>query len=122
MIRVTICCPEELRNDANQLASALGRGPHDDQTFGPPSRERNGTWFSLASFEVGADWLEGAMLPLSAPGWEVDLFAAENAQAKLNIWQVGSPLPVPQPSDEQIVVIVGLRPLDAVVELGLMSG
>lgn len=67
--------------------SALGFGPDDAQTFGAANRERNGTRFSLASIEAGEDWLERAVLPLAAPDWEVDLLAAQNAQAQLEIWR-----------------------------------
>lgn len=34
MIRILICCPSIYRDDAKQLACALGFGPHDAQTFG----------------------------------------------------------------------------------------
>ena len=33
-MRITIACPEALRDDANQLAMVLGYGPDDAETYG----------------------------------------------------------------------------------------
>lgn len=127
MIRITILCPEAHVGDANQLAMALGEGPADGLTFGPPGwQDRAGNRHAVASLQVSAGWLCAAGRALLRPEWDVppyriNLTGAGRAQAAVLIWAPepeGPPLPEPQPG--RVIVIVGLAPETALLMAGMV--
>lgn len=84
MSRLTLICPETLIEDANALASALGVGPDDGQSFGNPVWiDENGARFAVMSL-VSATLSDTLAAPLVAPTWPVDLQAAERARTRIS--------------------------------------
>ena len=84
--RVTICVPEALIDDANQLALCLGTTPWDAQTFGQIwTEDASGNRYTYAHTPVSAAWLASVGATLSAPAFapDADLAAAGRAQAAL---------------------------------------
>ena len=52
-MRLTIACPEALRDDANQLAMVLGYGPSDALTYGELNwQDAGGNLYACASLPV----------------------------------------------------------------------
>ena len=87
-MRLTIACPDALRDDANNLAMILGYGPYDAETYGSLNWEdAAGNLYACASLIVSDTFVSTAQSTLSRPAWDVDniidMDAARRAQAAL---------------------------------------
>ena len=87
-MRLTIACPEALRDDANQLAMVLGYGPSDAETYVALNwQDADGNLYACASLIVSDTFVSTAQSTLSRPTWDVDniidMDAARRAQAAL---------------------------------------
>jgi len=87
-MRITIACPEALRDDANNLAMALGYRPDDAGTYvGLNWQDADGNLYACASLIVSDTFVSTAQSTLSRPTWDVDniidMDAARRAQAAL---------------------------------------
>jgi hypothetical protein len=87
-MRLTIACPEALRDDANQLAMVLGFGPDDVQTYVALNwQDVDGNLYACASLPVSDTFTSAAQSPLQRPAWDTDnhvnMAGANRAQAAL---------------------------------------
>jgi len=94
-MRITIACPDALRDDANQLAMVLGYGRGDAQTYVDLNwQDADGNLYACASLPVSDTFTSAAQTALQRPAWDADntvnMAGAGRAQAAL----VFSPVPV----------------------------
>jgi len=94
-MRITIACPDALRDDANNLAMVLGFGPDDALTYGALNwQDAAGNLYACASLPVSDTFTTAAQTALQRPVWDADnhvnMAGAGRAQAAL----VFSPVPV----------------------------
>jgi len=87
-MRLTIACPEALRDDANNLAMALGYRPDDAGTYvGLNWQDADGNLYACASLIVSDTFTTAAQSGLQRPSWDtdniIDMDAARRAQAAL---------------------------------------
>ena len=87
-LRLTIACPDALRDDANNLAMALGYRPDDAGTYvGLNWQDADGNLYACASLIVSDTFTTAAQSGLQRPSWDtdniVDMDAARRAQAAL---------------------------------------
>jgi hypothetical protein len=87
-MRLTIACPEALRDDANQLAMVLGYDPSDAETYVALNwNDVDGNLYACASLPVSDTFTTAAQSGLQRPAWDVDniidMAAANRAQAAL---------------------------------------
>ena len=87
-MRITIACPDALRDDANNLAMVLGYGPSDAETYGSLNwLDTAGNLYACASLIVSDTFTTAAQSGLQRPSWDVDTIidmdAARRAQAAL---------------------------------------
>jgi len=87
-MRITIACPEALRDDANQLAMVLGYSPDDAETYGELNwQDAGGNLYACASLIVSDAFTTVAQSGLQRPAWDTDshvnMDAARRAQAAL---------------------------------------
>jgi len=87
-MRLTIACPEALRDDANQLAMVLGYGPDDAETYVALNwQDAAGNLYACASLIVSDAFTTVAQSGLQRPSWDTDshvnMDAARRAQAAL---------------------------------------
>jgi len=87
-MRLTIACPDALRDDANNLAMALGYRPDDAGTYvGLNWQDADGNLYACASLIVSDTFTTAAQSGLQRPSWDtdniVDMDAARRAQAAL---------------------------------------
>lgn len=122
-MRITVACPESLRDDANNLAMVLAFGPADALTYGGLNwRDGSGNLYAAASFEARPEWVAGAQSPLQRPEWDsepyvIDLTAANRAQAALVFWAgEGS---IPQAVADKLTAIGGMDGLASLAAMNL---
>ena len=118
-MRLTIACPEALRDDANQLAMVLGYGPDDAQTYIAPNwQDVDGNLYACASLPVSDTFTSAAQSGLQRPAWDTDshvnMAGANRAQAAL----VFSLTPVTAMPDK-LTACVGDDPLAVMAAMGL---
>jgi len=87
-MRITIACPEALRDDANQIAMVLGYGPDDAETYVALNwHDVDGNLYACASLPVSDTFTTTAQSGLQRPAWNTDnhvnMDAARRAQAAL---------------------------------------
>jgi len=87
-MRITIACPDALRDDANNLAMVLGYGPSDAETYVALNwLDTAGNLYACASLPVSDTFTTTAQSGLQRPAWDVDniidMDAARRAQAAL---------------------------------------
>jgi hypothetical protein len=87
-MRLTIACPDVLRDDANNLAMILGYGPSDAETYGALNwQDDDGNLYAVASLPVSAAFTTTAQSGLQRPTWDTDnhvnMAGANRAQAAL---------------------------------------
>ena len=87
-MRLTIACPDALRDDANDLAMVLGYGPDDALTYDELNwQDDDGNLYAVASLPVSDTFVSTAQSTLSRPAWDfdniIDMDAAWWAQAVL---------------------------------------
>jgi len=118
-MRLTIACPEALRDDANQIAMVLGYGPDDAETYGELNwQDADGNLYAVASLPVSDTFTTTAQTALQRPSWDTDshvnMAGANRAQAAL----VFSPTPVAAMPDK-LTACVGDDALATVAAMGL---
>ena len=87
-MRLTIACPDALRDDANQLAMALGYRPDDAGTYvGLNWQDADGNLYACASLIVSDTFTTAAQSGLQRPSWDTDshvnMAGANRAQSAL---------------------------------------
>jgi len=87
-MRLTIACPDALRDDANNLAMILGYGPDDAATYVALNwQDADGNLYACASLTVSDAFTTTAQSGLQRPAWDTDniisMAAANRAQAAL---------------------------------------
>jgi len=87
-MRLTIACPDALRDDANNLAMVLGFGPSDAKTYVVLNwQDAGGNLYACASLPVSDTFTTTAQTALQRPSWDIDniidMDAARRAQAAL---------------------------------------
>jgi hypothetical protein len=90
-MRITIACPDALRDDVNNLAMVLGYGPSDAETYGELNwQDEDGNLYACASLIVSDAFTTAAQSGLQRPSWDtdshvniIDMDAARRAQAAL---------------------------------------
>jgi len=87
-MRLTIACPEALRDDANNLAMVLGFGPDDAETYVALNwNDVDGNLYACASLPVSDTFTTAAQSGLQRPAWDTDnhvnMAGANRAQAAL---------------------------------------
>ncbi|SUZ33968.1 hypothetical protein ROE7235_03749 [Roseibaca ekhonensis] len=68
---LTAICPEAMISDANNWAMIALDGLVHCATFDPPTYQREGSRFAVASFLVAPGWLDRATGTLTRPAWDV---------------------------------------------------
>ena len=124
-MRLTVACPEALRDDANQLAMLLAEGAADASTYDALNwQDAAGNLYACASFVASREWIEGATGPLQRPEWDteeiIDMAAAARAQQALVVWMGGDD-PVPHASPDALTVVAGGDALASVAAMGLVA-
>ena len=120
-MRLTIACPEAMRDDANNLAMVLGYGPSDAETYVALNwQDADGNLYACASLIVSDTFVSKAQSTLSRPAWDVDniidMDAARRAQAAL----VFSLTPVAAMPDK-LTACAGDDALATLAAMGLMQ-
>ena len=87
-MRITIACPDALRDDANNLAMVLGYRPDDAETYvGLNWQDAGGNLYACASLPVSDTFTTAAQSGLQRPAWDtdniIDMAGANRAQAAL---------------------------------------
>jgi hypothetical protein len=87
-MRLTIACPDAMRDDANNLAMVLGSGPADALTYGALNwQDAAGNLYACASLPVSETFTTTAQTSLQRPAWDTDnhvnMAGANRAQAAL---------------------------------------
>ncbi len=87
-MRLTIACPDALRDDANDLAMVLGFGPDDALTYVALNwQDAGGNLYAVASLPVSDAFITTAQTSLQRPTWDADnhvnMAGANRAQAAL---------------------------------------
>ena len=87
-MRITIACPDALRDDVNNLAMVLGYGPDDAETYvGLNWQDAGGNLYACASLPVSDTFTTTAQSPLQRPAWDIDntvnMAGANRAQSAL---------------------------------------
>ena len=118
-MRLTIACPDVLRDDANQLAMVLGFGVQDALTYVALNwQDADGNLYACASLPVSDTFTTTAQTALQRPVWDTDntvnMAGANHAQAAL----VFSPVPVLALPDK-LTACVGDDALATLAAMGL---
>ena len=121
-MRITIACPDALRDDANKLAMVLGYRPDDAETYvGLNWQDAGGNLYACASLTVSDTFTATAQSGLQRPAWDVDniidMAGADRAQAAL----VFSPTPVTAMPDK-LTACTGDDALAVLAAMGLTHG
>jgi len=121
-MRLTIACPDALRDDANNLAMVLGYGPDDALTYGGLNwQDAGGNLYACASLTVSDTFTTTAQSGLQRPSWDIDntvnMAGANRAQAAL----VFSLTPVTAMPDK-LTACVGHDALATLAAMGLTHG
>ena len=87
-MRLTIACPELMRDDSNQLAMVLGYGPSDAMTYVALNwQDADGNLYAVASLPVSDTFTTTAQTALQRPSWDTDshvnMAGANRAQSAL---------------------------------------
>ena len=87
-MRLTIACPDTLRDDANDFAMVLGYGPDDGETYVTLNwQDESGNRYAAASLDVSEAFTTAAQTDLERPEWDTDnnvnMAGANRAQAAL---------------------------------------
>ena len=87
-MRLTIACPDALRDDANALAMVLGYGTDDAITYDALNwQDAAGNLYACTSLPVSETFTTAAQSGLQRPSWDTDnhvnMAGANRAQAAL---------------------------------------
>jgi hypothetical protein len=120
-MRLTIACPDALRDDANDLAMVLGYGPDDAKTYGTPNwQDADGNLYACASLPASDAFTTTAQTSLQRPTWDTDshvnMAAANRAQAAL-VFNLDPVAAMP----DKLTACVGDDALATLAAMGLMQ-
>ena len=123
-MRITLACPEGLIDDAKHLAMVTGYSAADADTFDSVEWEdASGNRYSAASILVFGDYIEKALSALERPEWdgdnEVNMAAAQRAQAVVDFHAPDGETPTPQAAPDKITVVLGDDTLASLAAMGL---
>ena len=118
-MRLTIACPDVLRDDANELAMVLGFGPDDAATYGALNwKDAAGNLYAAASLPVSDAFTTAAQTSLQRPAWDTDnhinMAGAGRAQAAL-MFSLTPVMALP----DKLTVCAGDDPLATLAAMGL---
>jgi hypothetical protein len=118
-MRLTIACPDALRDDANNLAMILGYGPADAATYVALNwQDANGNLYAVASLPVSAAFTTTAQSGLQRPTWDTDnhvnMAASNRAHAAL-VFSLEPVLAMP----DKLTACVGDDALATLAAMGL---
>ena len=120
MTTLTTACPADLWPAYVQLRRTVAPDEKtaDNPPGGIPSYEHDGVSYVVSSMPR-TDWSLRALDPITAPEWEADLDAAQQAQEALVVCRAddGDEPPLAQP--DAITVIVGMPGREALAAMGL---
>jgi len=127
-MRITIACPDALRDDANNLAMVLGYGPDDVQTYVALNwQDAGGNLYACASLIVSYAFTTAAQSGLQRPAWDTDnhvnMDAARRAQAAL-VFSLTPVAAMPDKltacvGDDALAVLAAMGLTHAVVDVGV---
>ena len=118
-MRITIACPEALRDDANQLAMVLGYSPSDAGTYGSLNwLDTAGNLYACASLIVSDTFVSTAQSTLPRPAWDVDNIIDMDAARRTQDALVFSLTPVAAMPDK-LTACAGDNPLAVLAAMGL---
>ena len=127
-INIAAFAAQDMIEEANHLAMAVGQGPDDGATYGWAGWQNDTGRYCLRDVMVGLDWLARASSPLERPEWDVDrvinMAAARRAQAAIRLWLPpegeAEAAPFPQPAPGLIVVYAGIDTASAISAAGVV--
>lgn len=114
VLRVTVICPEEMIDAANQLALLLGESSGDAQTFRTAAWvAADGERYAVASLAATAGFPDAAAADLAAlPNPHgADVAAAQPAQAMLEVWLPAGGTPPPAPAPDRLAAYIFAAPM-----------
>jgi len=127
-MRLTIACPDALRDDANNLAMALGYRPDDAETYvGLNWQDAGGNLYACASLIVSDTFTTTAQTALQRPAWDTDnhvnMDAARRAQAAL-VFSLTPVTAMPDKltacaGDDALAVLAAMRLTQVEVDVGV---
>ena len=123
-MRITVVCPELLRDDANNLAMVLAYSSADGETYKLLNWEDiDGNLYAAASFIASPDWINGALSTLKRPDWDtapyiINMEGAQRAQAAIVFWYGTGSIPLATPT--KITAIGGMDGVDALKAMGVL--
>jgi len=125
-MRLTIACPEALRDDANNLAMVLGYGPDDAETYGELNwQDAGGNLYACASLTVSDAFTTTAQSPLQRPAWDIDnhvnMAGANRAQSAL-VFSLTPVTPMPDKltacaGDDALATLAAMGPTQVEVDV-----
>ena len=123
-LRITVACPEDMRDDANSFAMVMAEGPADAGTYGKVTMEdTQGNIYYAASFLVPVEWITAPQSTLHRPEWDddytVNMAGAERAQDAIVFW--GGQGPIPQANPTTLTAVGGMSGPDALEAMGLFA-
>lgn len=121
-LRVTIACPEDLLDKANQLALILGESPADDKTFiNLYWKDESNTYYSVSSTLAQSTFSNTATSELSIPSHapNANLEMAIEAQELLQIGNPENPVTANSGTISAIVDVKESSALDHIELMGL---
>lgn len=124
-MRLTIICPAQHRDDANNYAMVLGQSEADGLTYGDLKwQDADGNLYAAASLPVSEGFIERATGTLERPEWDeepytVNMAGAGRAQAALVFWVYDPAGTAPQAAPDKLTAIAGMDGLEALELMGL---
>ena len=119
-MRITIACPDALRDDANNLAMVLGYRPDDAETYvGLNWQDAGGNLYACASLIVSDAFTTAAQSGLQRPAWDVDNIIDMDAARRAQTAQVFSLTPVTAIPDK-LTACAGDDALSTLAAMGLV--
>ena len=119
-MRLTIACPNALRDDANNLAMVLGYRPDDAETYvGLNWQDAGGNLYACASLPVSDTFTTAAQSGLQRPAWDVDNIIDMDAARRAQTAQVFSLTPVTAIPDK-LTACAGDDALSTLAAMGLV--
>lgn len=118
-MRISIACPDALRDDANNLAMVLGLGPADARTYGEAAwQDADGNLYACASLPVSDTFTTTAQSTLVRPDWDTDNYISMAAANRAQVALVFSLTPVAAMPDK-LTACVGDDALGVLRDMGL---
>jgi len=127
-MRLTIACPDAVRDDANNLAMVLGYRPDDAETYvGLNWQDAGGNLYACASLIVSDAFTTAAQSGLQRPSWDTDSHVNMDAARRVQAALVFSLTPVTAmpnkltacAGDDALAVLAAMGLTHAVVDVGV---